>query len=1292
MPGYLIKTPFFTASIANDEELTQLASVDTVKKDTLIRVLPGKEWIEAARLPLLRKLWGLDTDVSVPPIQFEGRGSIPSINTFSVTNQIKPSGAVAKPGAKQPPRLETTIDINPLFRELYVEPEASSEAAAAASEEAALHAPESPVVSKDTISGVAALVPPVAENGAPEMIPTPKDTITGVGAVEPQVSDSGVPEPSALSKDTISGVAALVPPAAENGASEWIAEPKDAAAEAVVSEPCVAEDIAPGLAVTPKNTICGVAALTPRASDMIAPGPLADPNDMASEPCVAEDIAPEQPDAPKDAAAEAAASEPCVAEDIAPEPIVEPKKTICGVAAIEPRVSEDSSPESGAAKDASSDQAKTEQAESPVDQSDAEALADKEVSDALKAPSKRHVQLSESMSISSILAFGFESIAPSVSHTWELFDAGHQDDAAAKRELEAIEAKVQALDLDACEALEAAEAEDLQVISHSMLEVAEDSVENSGDGGSKKQPVSGSDAIASLIGSDVPKAPEAAVPESAAMAVPESAEVAVPEAPESPEAAAPESPEASEVAVPEAPESVASEASEAEPESPEVAAVSAPESPEVAAVSAPESHEAAAEAVLNHGADVDENAATHDQSILRSVKPQPAAPKSDAESVLQSLREMEIRAAEELKTNDLGAIDLLDVLAADDVRTHDCGVVSPRRDASPEAEDSSQDIQVLDHSDVEVEDSGLIQTIGKDDFIEVLPEDVTFVIASESVEANASVKRENIRNSEMREAIKAAESGDAASSCGRDVNQPIGRDVNLSRMHGRKRKNTSPMMSRTEEPVFQDLSFKGPEPLPADQPESVLNPLADMGADVSAPAVVPASDEPICALNRGCDENAMTRPILPEDRLPTRSRIRVRKSGHGRYGYPPEDDFSLADEVVESDMTHKFDDECEDMTLPQDSSFGAAKPSKKSSDDRLFHAESLLSVLERSSDDSDENDDNPSDIFKIRNRNDVKLRLADHEAELDAEAGEVSNSDKLRVRERSELRKLLFSKSKGTEEDTVKEEMDMAVKDYANMPQGELRRIFEKSDELHLYLANEIREKESEVERSQEMEAVADASEQAAKKKPVVADKDLEAMTSDMPVVSQAVVVEKPNHSAEPTHLTMKAIADDALSIQEQFIEEHLLDGEEKIASFDTFYLTTRRVWDIEVSRGKISNYGSYELEHISLLRMYNRRKKGLLSLAVAIMVCAVAGWAYVFVNKISVYNINWILLGIAVWALIMIPVFYLVGYRRVLQIGTGGMVVENRHAIPKELSEKAIDFLGRIDAARAERCRKLGK
>ena len=93
MPGYLVKAANFVAEIANDDELVKLAEVDTIKKDTKIRILPDKEWVLAKNIPLLRKVWGLDPTGKVPP-------------------QIKPvaAGIVSPASSKLPPRLETVID------------------------------------------------------------------------------------------------------------------------------------------------------------------------------------------------------------------------------------------------------------------------------------------------------------------------------------------------------------------------------------------------------------------------------------------------------------------------------------------------------------------------------------------------------------------------------------------------------------------------------------------------------------------------------------------------------------------------------------------------------------------------------------------------------------------------------------------------------------------------------------------------------------------------------------------------------------------------------------------------------------------------------------------------------------------------------------------------------------------------------------------------------------------------------------------------------------------------------
>ena len=92
MPGYLIKAANFVAEIKNDDELKQLAQVDTIKKDTLVRVLPGDTWVKAKTLPILRKVWGLDIAVVPPPVP----GSVNRMTSM-------------------PPRLETAIDYRPDF-------------------------------------------------------------------------------------------------------------------------------------------------------------------------------------------------------------------------------------------------------------------------------------------------------------------------------------------------------------------------------------------------------------------------------------------------------------------------------------------------------------------------------------------------------------------------------------------------------------------------------------------------------------------------------------------------------------------------------------------------------------------------------------------------------------------------------------------------------------------------------------------------------------------------------------------------------------------------------------------------------------------------------------------------------------------------------------------------------------------------------------------------------------------------------------------------------------------------
>lgn len=127
MPGYLIKSANFVAEIGNDDELVHLAEVETIQKDTKVRILPGKEWIEAKKVPILRKVWGLDVPIAeVPPpinrVTQLGVGSAsspvpppPSVPPVASMLPVASVASVPPPSPAKPPRLGTVVDYNPLM-------------------------------------------------------------------------------------------------------------------------------------------------------------------------------------------------------------------------------------------------------------------------------------------------------------------------------------------------------------------------------------------------------------------------------------------------------------------------------------------------------------------------------------------------------------------------------------------------------------------------------------------------------------------------------------------------------------------------------------------------------------------------------------------------------------------------------------------------------------------------------------------------------------------------------------------------------------------------------------------------------------------------------------------------------------------------------------------------------------------------------------------------------------------------------------------------------------------------
>ncbi len=130
MAKYLVKTSFFVAEIEKDEELIQLAQVETIQKDTKIKVQPDGDWMMAKELPILMKVWGLQPAPSIPAIAaikgadaikttMHGIAPVARHSAKKASPVVNFSGPDVPPpppkNSPQPPRLETVVDFVPRF-------------------------------------------------------------------------------------------------------------------------------------------------------------------------------------------------------------------------------------------------------------------------------------------------------------------------------------------------------------------------------------------------------------------------------------------------------------------------------------------------------------------------------------------------------------------------------------------------------------------------------------------------------------------------------------------------------------------------------------------------------------------------------------------------------------------------------------------------------------------------------------------------------------------------------------------------------------------------------------------------------------------------------------------------------------------------------------------------------------------------------------------------------------------------------------------------------------------------
>ena len=384
--------------------------------------------------------------------------------------------------------------------------------------------------------------------------------------------------------------------------------------------------------------------------------------------------------------------------------------------------------------------------------------------------------------------------------------------------------------------------------------------------------------------------------------------------------------------------------------------------------------------------------------------------------------------------------------------------------------------------------------------------------------------------------------------------------------------------------------------------------------------------------------------------------------------------------------------------------------------ERSLHSD-LHSILDSSSFTEENEDDSPSEQFKIRRSSDVLPHILDKAddiahvagiaklADLDDLASAASattpahkpkfdpkvvdddfekleeHSDVLKIQNTSTLRHMLRAEARAAASDSEllpAPSQDLSTKDG-------VRTLFEKEDELHLYLANEIREKELQAER----ELSHDDDILSKKSKLRKEFNTLQAMTDEMPVVNERAVVrrcpardEKTNVAANPVVLD-NTKKEPSMTFDDPFFKERLMDDEQPIAIFSSFYLTTHRIWNVTSNKKhNVKNCEVYDIENIQGTSLHEERKYIWPIIDIALII--ITGLYYFFIARHS--GNTGVSLIVLIYACLMLPVCYYMSFYTVLQINIGSTILKSKCHINRDNKSDAMMFLNRIEAVRIER------
>ena len=323
---------------------------------------------------------------------------------------------------------------------------------------------------------------------------------------------------------------------------------------------------------------------------------------------------------------------------------------------------------------------------------------------------------------------------------------------------------------------------------------------------------------------------------------------------------------------------------------------------------------------------------------------------------------------------------------------------------------------------------------------------------------------------------------------------------------------------------------------------------------------------------------------------------------------------------------------------------------------------------------SDELDESVSEQFTIHSREELEammrvfseqekmIRRVSEDSGCDPKKeieDEPSSSERLRFHKRLDLKQV--NPSNLDESDLVSIQIPIMARSIPPVQAGELRSLFEKEDELHILLANEIRTVESNCHKEAQKDEAANV-----RSKRVDSHSPDKKTSAEPSIKSQDTVITSEPGNRKNTEILMAGL---------------LHHGEKQVAKYGSFILTNRNIWNIEKSKSGIKNYESYDLANVQWFAL--REEHHWLLIILDMILCLIAaGIGLAFYEK-GADKIFYTAVFFGGWGVLMLPVLYYMGYKTTLQIGVGSTVVKSRERIPRCEHFEAAKFLERLDRER---------